>query len=90
MASCREPEFREILFKIWVGPKDEENFAKFGWVAALSRLGLSFAKFSRFVGALTRQNFCEIYVIAGSVQGAADTKSRYMTKFREIWVLEDQ
>ena len=32
-----------------MSPRGEENFAKFGWVAALSWLTLSFAKFSRFV-----------------------------------------
>ena len=54
------PEFREFFSEIWVGPQDDENFAKFGWVAALSQAGLSFAKFSRFVGALIKRNFREI------------------------------
>ena len=53
-------EFRDFFFEIWVGPQDDENFAKFGWVAALSPAGLSFAKFSRFVGALIQRNFREI------------------------------
>ena len=35
-----------------MGPDGEENFAKFGWVGALSRVRLSFAKFSRFVPGL--------------------------------------
>ena len=54
------PEFREFFFKIWVGPEGEENFAKFGWVAALSRVRLSFAKISCFVPGVAMEEVEEV------------------------------
>ena len=32
-------EFRDFFFEIWVGPQDDENFAKFGWVRHFRKPG---------------------------------------------------
>ena len=45
------PIFRANWFRV-----SKQNFAKFGLVAALSRVGLSFGNFSRFVGWLSAKN----------------------------------